>query len=201
MLILMPMFVLMLTSYTWNAGAYTFKESNIPISSEKILKEASKLGLSEGSEEIVVKKDIRRWSEKQKKEHINDVAPDTLVLEATHQKDNIGQAKIIARYQIYHAVQKHWDKLKDSSLNETAAPSFAQYEPYLKRDLDKIQYINVSDKKGHLFSLPWADVRVDSKLKKASWVIRIASHLDGNRLQEGAKDIVIPSHDADHDAE
>jgi len=188
-------FALILTLST--AHAYTFKEENKPISSKKILEDALRMGLNPSADEIEARNEIRSWSDRTKKQHLESGAPDPLLAEVKKQNVNLEKAKVIARQQVYRAVEKNWNKIKNTSLNEYAVDSFDHFAPYLKRELSKIEYIETNDPKRYLFSLSWADIKVDHKLKKVSWVIRIGSHLDGNRLQEGAEKIVVPERSAE----
>ena len=174
------------------AQAYTFKVENKPISSREALKEGVSLGLTAPASEVESKRELRTWTDRTVKKEMSTGAPEPLLLEVKHEQKGLDDAKVIARQQIYRAIEKHWDRIKDSSLNETAVDSFAKFSLYLKRDLDKIVYIDSKDPKSYNFSLPWADIHVDKKLKKVSYVIRIGSHLDGNHLEDGAEKIVIP---------
>ncbi len=189
--------LILLLGLPLTSQAYTFKEENKPIAAQQVLREATQLGLGTSRNERQARREIRSWSDKTIKNHLESAAPDPLLLEIKNHTEFLGQAKVIARHQIYKAVQKNWGKIRESSLNEIAATSFDKYEPYLKRELDKIEYVESRDKKGFLFTLPWADARVDAKLKKVSWVIHIGSHLDANRLQEGVDKIVIPERTAE----
>ncbi len=189
------LFTLILTASL--AQAYTFKEENKPISSAKALSEAVSIGLTPRRQEIERKQELRTWTDRTVKKHMETGAPEALLLEVKNERAGLEDAKVIARHQLYRAVEKHWNRIKDSSLNETAVDSFAKFAPYLKRDLDKIEYIDARDPKGYKFALPWADVRVDKKLKKVSYVIRIGSHLDFNRLEEGAEKITVPERSAE----
>lgn len=178
------------------AQAYTFKEENKPISSSKVLSEAVVIGLTPHRPEIEAKRELRTWTDRTMKKHM-EAPPESLLLEVKNEQAGLDDAKVIARHQLYKAVEKHWNRIKDSSLNENASESFAKFSNYLKRDLDKLEYIDSKDPKGYMFALPWADIRVDKKLKKVSYVIRIGSHLDGNRLEEGAEKITVPERSAE----
>lgn len=175
-----------------NAFAYTFKEINKPISAATILKESGAMGLNISNIEAGEKQDLKTWPDKKVQTHLDKVSPEPLLVEVHSSIRDIPKAKVIAKHQLFRAVQKNWDRIKDSSLNEFAVDSFTKFTPYLVRELNRIEYTNVGGDKGYLFMLPWGDIRVDSKLKKVSYIIRIGSHLDGNRLEAGAEKIVIP---------
>jgi hypothetical protein len=177
-----------------SAQAYKYQESNKSISPTNLLREAQRLGLGTPGQELNSKRDIRAWKATTVRKHLDYVVPDALLLEIKAGQNNMERAKTLARLELFRGAQKNWNKIKNTALNDTGAENWFEFEDKLRRDLERIEFSETADTKNFLFITPWGHARVSKDLKKVSWAIEVGRHLDGNKLEEGVEDIVIPNH-------
>ena len=111
--------------------------------------------------------------------------------------DKIDTAKSIARYTLYKEVEKRWDDLQATMINEGDAKNFKDFQPAFLRTLkDETQFTGKQDsltartKKEYLFRIAdWGNVAVASDLSSVRWRIDFNSASDSNQLQDSAKKI------------
>lgn len=175
------------------------------LSPNNTIEKAQNEGFGITYKEIQVKKDIHTLKNKNKKIY-NEVIQDkdansehyqSYLLELKEGLPKVEKAKILAKYTLFKALKKYESDLQNSILNRHATEDTKAFEYYVKRDLNEKTYFNPrlrksENKNDYTFETSdWGRVTISANLKKAEWQIDVASHLDNNKLDPRAKDIII----------
>jgi hypothetical protein len=89
-------------------------------------------------------------------------------------------------------IRQNWSKLRQTVFIDTPSDEWSRAQRYIKDELEKITYVPTESKSHFRFEMPWGYALVKSDLKEVHTGVQVASHLDGNKLPEGAENIQIP---------
>lgn len=201
--ILLGFFILL--AYADQATAFSKNGEHRFSSNEQALKEAQDLGLGISYRERIMKSQIEKQAQKKPQwlqERIADSLGDpayyrSYLLEIRDGRQKVETAKVLARLSLYKAMKQNWEYVRTSIINRNAVEKFAQFELGLKRDLEKLEYIETkSPANGYVFeTVEWGRVLVTQNQQTAkwstAWSMDIASYLDSNQLEPGADKIKI----------
>src|SRR5438105_1433873 len=85
--------------FTLNAQAF-YQQERVSVAPKTALLEAKKLGLTISSHESIDKEEMKGWRTQKVKAHLDEIAPDPLLLEVEAGRNQIELAKVIARYEL-----------------------------------------------------------------------------------------------------
>lgn len=172
----------------------------------KNLQEAKHEGLGLSQHELRVKQELQSLKQKNPssfhekvfdEEASNPAEYQSFLYEVLAGKSDVEKAKILAQLEILKAVQKDWNILKTTVLNESSHEDFGSFKPRLLSRLSTIIFSPVKrsdsiDTKNYRFKIEdWAYVVVSKDLKKINWKITISAANDRNKLEPGADKIRI----------
>ncbi|MEQ1876568.1 MAG: hypothetical protein ABL958_07975 [Bdellovibrionia bacterium] len=156
------------------------------------LREAGQAGLVSRIEGVE-KRDVIRMKSRNPTRYANTVEfPNKYINEIQSGLGKIDPAKALAKLHILKAVEKNWSMLRDSAFLDTPTSNWLEAKRLMKMELERIVLVEIPSKTHFRFETPWASALVKKNLKEVRVTIHVASHLDGNKLPDGAESIQIP---------
>jgi hypothetical protein len=156
------------------------------------IREAAKAGLVSNNE-AREKRDVIRMKSRHPSRYRNTAEfPNKYMNEIESGLSKVEPAKSLANLYIVKAVENNWSKLRDSAFLDSPTSNLTEAKRLIKKELEHIVLVDIPSKTQLRFEIPWASVLVRKDLKEVRVTLRVASHLDGNKLPEGAESIQIP---------
>ena len=184
--------ILMILGLSFQSHAITRIEKFKISSPNSSLREAEKAGLV-SRRESVEKRDVIRMKSRHPNRYQNTVEfPNKFINEIQTGLGKVEPAKSLAKLYIMKAVERNWSTLRDSIFLDTPTSNWAEAKRLMKAELEKIVLVEIPSKTHLRFEMPWASALVKKNLKEVEVNVHVASHLDGNKLPEGAEEIEIP---------
>jgi hypothetical protein len=157
------------------------------------VREATEQGLGISKQEAKEKREILAWKKSRPGKYDNlNTSPNRHITEIQGGLGQVEPAKALAKLYLMKHINNNWSKLRQTVFIDTPADSWTEAQRYIKDELIKINYVPTDSKEFIRFEMPWGYALVKKDLREVRTGIQVASHLDGNKLPEGAENIHIP---------